>query len=439
MARFVLHPLKGLRGWLTGAWRLVCRRPRLALAAVVVTLTVAGASTAGYVNHQWRAAQAALDAGRAAEARPRLEVCLFFWPRDQETRLLAARAARLTGDFRTAERHLTRCLKLHGGATQDVQLEFLLLRVQTGEVDEVSSALIDVVEKGHPSAPLILETVSRAYIHRLRYKAAYACLTRWLQEQPDSAKAYQWRGWVLERLNHPRPAANDYLKALEIDPDLIPVRLRVAEMLLEDMRVPEALPHLERLYRQAPTHPGVQARLGVCRFLQNKTAEARKLLEAAVVGLPDDPSLLITLAKLDLQDGKGPEAEGRLRAVLKQDSADTEALFNLVSALQLQRRTEESAATMKVYKETKARLDRVNVLLKDVADSPTATAADYAEIGELLLRINRGQQAVYWLERALERDPAQQVAHKALAEYHEKKGETDKASAHRRWLTSGKG
>jgi hypothetical protein len=61
---------------------------------------------------------------------------------------------------------------LHGGATEAVQFEFLLLRVQTGEVDEVAPTLIDSVEKGHAESPLILETLSRAYILRLRYKAA---------------------------------------------------------------------------------------------------------------------------------------------------------------------------------------------------------------------------------------------------------------------------
>ena len=53
------------------------------------------------------------------------------------------------GDVRAAEKHLKLCLKLGRGATQPVQLEFLLLRVQTGELEEVAPTLIDSVDTEH--------------------------------------------------------------------------------------------------------------------------------------------------------------------------------------------------------------------------------------------------------------------------------------------------
>ena len=107
-----------------------------------------------------------------AEARDRLGVCLRIWPRSAAVHLAAARAARLTGDVEQAETHLNRCLKL-GPATHSVQLEFLLLRVQAGEVDEVAPTLIDSVENDHPETPLILETLSRAYMQVMRYEEAF--------------------------------------------------------------------------------------------------------------------------------------------------------------------------------------------------------------------------------------------------------------------------
>src|SRR5262249_51357433 len=153
----------------------------------------------------------------------------WLWPRSPEVHQLAARAARLSGDTQAAENHLNQCLKLNGGATEPVQLEFLLLRVQTGGLEEGASPLVACVGKGLPEAPLILETLARAYIPLLRYKPAYACLSRWIELRPDEAKAYQWRGWVLERLSRYKVAMEDYQRALELNPDLFPVRLRVAE------------------------------------------------------------------------------------------------------------------------------------------------------------------------------------------------------------------
>jgi predicted Zn-dependent protease len=430
----MLRYLKAVARGLVYPVRAARRRPWLTLALAILLLT--GTALAGnwYVWHQWEEAQAALAEDRPGEARSRLAVCLLVWERDPEVQLLAARAARLTGDVRAAEAHLNRYRKLQGGATQEVQLEFLLLRVQTGEVEEVAPALYDCVEKGHAQAPLILETLASAYMHRHRYRPAHYCLERWIALRPGAAKPHQWMGWVMERWNHPRLAAEAYRRALALDPDLIPVRLRLAEMLLEDNRAPEAVPHLERLYRQAPDKPEVQARLGMCRFHQNKMAEARRLMEAALPHLPKDPALLIHLGKLDLQQERGAEAERRLRQALEVEPSDTEALINLASALQLQGRTDEAKATLKKHDWYKERLDRANELLKDKADSPTAKAADYAEIGTLLLEIGKERLGVYWLEQALERDPGHQPAHKVLAEHFAKKGDRERAESHRRLL-----
>ena len=342
------------------------------------------------------------------------------------------RTARLGGDPCAAGAHLNRCLELHGGATDAVRLELLLLRVQGGEVDEAAGLLIDAVEKGHPEAPTILDTLARAYMRTHRYRPAYACLTKWIELRPDAAKGYMFRGWVLERLNHPKTALADYLRALELDPDQVGVRLRVAEMYLEDKQAPEAMPHLELLIRQTPNNPLVKARMGACLLLQGRGEEARRSMEAALVDLPDDPALLVSLASLDLQDGKGVDAERRLRAILKSDPSDTEALFVLASALQLQGRVDEATAVLADHARMSKLVERVNTLLKNVADSPTARADDYAEIGRLFLDIGRDKLGVYWSERALTQDPTNQIAHRALAAHYDRTGNPSAAAPHRR-------
>ena len=73
------------------------------------------------------------------------------------------------------------------------------------------------------------------------------------------------------------------------------------------------------------------------RFQMDLYANVRpvRLLEAALVHLPKDPAVLTHLGRLDVQDGRGVEAERHFRQVLKAEPADTEALYNLASALQL--------------------------------------------------------------------------------------------------------
>jgi tetratricopeptide (TPR) repeat protein len=409
------------------------RRRPWAVAAVALAVAAAAAGSGwAYARHQWRAAREAVAADRPQEARARLALPLLVWRRDPAVHLLAARAARLSGDLPAAEAELKQCLRLSGGATADVQLEFLLLRVQTGEVDQVAPPLLEAANNGHPEAPLILSTLAVAYMNNLRYRPAFACLSRWIELRPDAAKAYQYRGWVLERMNRRKDALADYRKALEIDPDLVPVRLALAQVLLEDNQPLEALPLLERLYREVPDDPLVQARLGTCFYLQGQMGEARRLMEAAAVRLSNDPPLQIQLARLDLNEGRADEAERRLRAVLQADPSDTEAFYTLYLAVQTQGRADEAREIWKGCERARAVLDRTHKLLRDVMDSPDARATDCAELGQLFLEIKQDTRGLYWLYEALERDPDQQQAHRSLAAYYERQGNADKAEVHRR-------
>lgn len=408
--------------------------------AVLVTLLLVAFGVVAfdqYARLQWRRAVAAVAEERTTDAEPLLAFCLRVWPSSQDVHRLIARNARRMGDLKLAETHLNRCLELHGGATDDVQREFLLLRVQTGEVDELAPILFELVEQQHPDFREILNTIARTYILRLRYKPAYACLSKWIEIEQTNAKPYYWRGWVLERLNNQKGATTDYEQALAIDPDMVPARLRIAEMLLEDKQAPDALPHLEYLTRQVPNDPQVKARMGICLFLQGRSEESRRLMESAVQYLPNDPALLVTLANLELQDGRAAEAERHLQAVLKTDRSDTEALFVLVSALQLLGRTEESAAVLAEYNQKRAIVETINELLKDKADSASGTAEDYATIGRLFLQINRDKLGVYWLEKALERNSDCQSAHLTLADHYTKKGDAKAAARHRQLLRPG--
>ena len=420
---------------LTYPFRLARRRPRATAAAVLALCAAGGAAGWGYARHEWRAAGEAVAADRPQEARDRLAVPLLVWRWDPDVHLLAARAARMAGDLPAAEALLKRSLKLAGGATNPIQLEFLLLRVQTGELDRVAPALIEAADQGHPDAPLVFETLAVAYMHDLRYKPAYACLSRWIELRPAAVRAYQYRGWVLERLNNRKGATADYEKALDLDPDLVPARLRVAEMLIEENQAPEAVPHLERLYRLAPDRPDVRARLGMCRYLQGDSAEARRLLESAAPAMPHDPVLHVYLARLDVADGRAAEAERRLRDLLRLDPSDNEARFVLISALALQGKAAEVAAETREHERYKDLLERTNKTLRDLTDSSAATPDECAETGELLVSVGRSRTALYWLHQALEKDPRNQRAHRALAAYYDRTGDAAAAAAHRRRLT----
>ena len=430
MTRF-LRSLTGRLG------RSIRRRPRTTLVLVVAALLAGtAAGLYGYAVREWHRAVVAVREGRPSEARSRLETCLRVWPSDPDVHRLAARAARQTGDFVAAESHLNRCLQLERGASEDTQLEFLLMRALTGEADEVSGLLFGYVERGHPDAQLVLEALAAVYMRNYRYGPAHYVLRRWVEAFPEAARPYHYRGWVLERMNQPKGALDDYLRALELDPELDQVRLRVAEMYLEDKQPLSALPHLEYLQARTPDRPEVLARLGQCWYLQGRHADARAELERAVEQLPDDPGVLLYLGRLDVEEGHPARAEQRLRRALAADPSDTEVRYVLVRSLHQQGKEAAAAAEQAEYERHKDLLERANHLLQEEARGPAAPTdpAPAAEIGKLLLQIGQDRQGLYWMDTALARDPKYRPAHEVLAEYFERKGDGERAATHRRFL-----
>lgn len=402
--------------------------------SLLVLFAAAGCGLHLHALHQWLTAQEAVHNGQLAEAEDRLKICVLIWPRSVAVHRLAARTARMRGHFAEAESHLHRCLKLLPNETADVELEFLLLRVQQGEADAVASPLLRCVEEHHPESPLILETLSQAYLHNLRYGPALSCLDRWIEEWPNMAQPYHLRGWLFARLADRQGALQDYERALQLDPDLTPARLHLAELYLQLSNANEALPHLERLRRQFPDRADIAAHLGHCRFQLGDTEEAHHLLESAREQLPDDLTLLIPLARIENQEGRPKQAEQLLRHALEIDPTDPEAQYVLASSLQAQNRSEEAEAALERHRKDLARLKRVNHLLEEAARHPLTDANSLFEIGIFLLHGRQERLGLYWLHQALEHDEAHQPTHQALAEYYDNQGDKKQAESHHRWL-----
>lgn len=416
--------------------KLIWRYPRTILFSLTCLVLIgASAGLVGYAYHHWHAAQAALKEGRLADANRSLDVCLWFWPRSVPVHLLRTRAARLKGDFGDAETLLNHCLELGTESREDIQIEFLLIRVQTGEADSVEQDLMAFVENNHPESEMILDTLAEAYLTNHRYRAGVYYLDRWIEKFPQTPRPYFWRGWVAERLTDEKAALADYGKAVELAPHHINFRLRLAEYLLERNNVPEAFSHLQVLKELAPERGEVLMLLGYCYLTGGEGRKARPLLEAALKKLPEDPALLTRLARLEKQEGRYPEGEKLLRRLLKLEPYDLEAEFQLSECLRLQYRKDEAAAMLRQYNKHYVLVKRINDVLKEETEKESNDPTGPYEAGIRLMEIGQDHVGEYWLYEALKRAPWHQPSHKALASYYEKKGEPDKAEAHRRWLS----
>jgi Tfp pilus assembly protein PilF len=146
--------------------------------------------------------------------------------------------------------------------------------------------------------------------------------------------------------------------------------------------------------------------------------------------MPKDAGVLVTLAKLELQEKHAAKAEEWVRRALKEAPTDTEAEFTLAAALQAQERWDEAKTVLEQHGRDTAMWKRIALMLQQDAERPNTDPAALSELGIIFLHSNE-HVGLYWLHRALQRDPHHQPTHKALAEFFESKGDREKAAFHR--------
>ncbi len=380
----------------------------------------------GWALWQERLARQALAEDRMDEARHHIEMALLVNRRRVPTHLLAARIRRLRGGYSDAEQYLLRCGQLDG-MSEEVQLEWLLLRCQQGEVDELAPQLFAMVKKLHPQSPIILETLASIYLRQMRYLEAALALNLWVEEAPDSVRALDWRGWVECQLDHREQGIRDYERLLELQPNRSDIRLRLAQVLIESARHPQAVPHLERLLRERPDDPDVAAALAPCRVQEGKLEQARALLDTALQIDPDHFDALFQRGKLEITLGNPAAAEPWLRKALRIKPHDKETHYNLYRSLQAQpNRQKEAEKEQERWEQDGIKLDRLTSLLRKYLAANPNDPDLACEAGKLLLELGEEKRGLFWLHRALAINPRHEASNQALSAYHERTNQKDK-------------
>ncbi len=410
------------------------QRPGLGAAALALLLLVGlGAGLASRHLGAWRhyrAGEAALARGDFAQARSDAAACLAVWPRSYAARLLAVRAARRAGDLDGAEHELAACQELRPEPTEETTLEWALLRAQRGGLASVEEYLRGRLDEG-PADPIpILEVLTAELMRLRRLPEAQHYLDSWLQARSDDRDALTRRGWVKEHLFDRSAALADYRRALELAPADDDVRLRVAELLGQQMHLPEALREYEAVRGRRPQDPEVL--LGVVRCLRQlgRADEARRQLEALLAARPEDAQLLHERGRLALDAGQPAEAETWLRRAADLAPHDHEVTYSLYRCLLRLGKTDEARPVSERLKQMEDDTARVRQLMPEVLRHPDDGDLR-REIGVIFLRNGFTADGVCWLQTAVEVDPNNQRACLALADHYERSGQPDLAARYR--------
>jgi tetratricopeptide (TPR) repeat protein len=400
----------------------------------LVLLLLAAAGIIGgphlYAYLHFRAGRSALEKYHNDKAREHLDKCLSVWPGSDTAHLLASRAARRAGEFEAADRHLRECQHLRKGPSDETALEWALLHASMGDLNEVEKFLEDQWRANSAQAPLIWEALIQGYLRVYRILDALARVDLWLQFDADNIRALTLRGDIHWQINATLKAIADYRTVIERDPEQDEVRWRLARGLLDTSQYPEALKHLEQVKRKKPNDPGVLVRLARCQNMLGKRTEARDLLASVLAKNPDDGLALRTRGQISLMDGELDDAEVDLRRAVRVMPFDQPSLWSLSDTLKQQKKTSEAGTFIARAEKLKEAQEKLAEVSKQKMSLHPNDPALHCEMGTLLIRLGHEEVGKRWLESALNLKGNYRPAHAALADYYRTQGNFEKAEEH---------
>jgi tetratricopeptide (TPR) repeat protein len=419
------------------AWRR--RHPRRAAWGLVVLagLLLGVGYPAG--RHLWarahfRAAVAAADRYDWPDAHEHLEACLHVWSDRPAVHLLAARVARRLELFAAAQEHLESCQHLEGGETQAIRVERALLRVHRGDRAGAEEFLRERVRQEDPAAVEILDILSAALILEYRVAEAQKCLDDLLRRRPDHFHALVRRGWTARSLTRYEDAVGYYARALALRPEVDAVRLALAEIQVALGRFTEAQAQFEQLQARQPENPSVRFGLARCLAGTGHKEEALGLLDELLADYPRDWKALGERGWLAVQLDRPAEGEAALRRAVALAPPDLPLLIRLADCLHALGKEEEARAFRERADRLKADFQRAG-LLGDLIREQRPDDPDLRhELGCILLRLGKEQDALHWFRTALAKDPRHRPTHESLAAFYARAGAFEQAAYHRRFL-----
>jgi tetratricopeptide (TPR) repeat protein len=361
-------------------------------------------------------ARAALDRRDYKTARTLLDREMEARPDSGEVAFLAARAARLDGDLRAADRLLTRSTEL-GWAENAVTFERVLLRAQAGEFRAVEPALVAYLREDPPppDADLVLDVVVPAYLREYDLGLALEVLETWTARRPNDVRLRLWQYEAAKRMKA-RTLATDALKAAHAAaPDDPEVRLKLGEQLLELNRADEARPHFDWLLARNPERLAYRFGLARCQRLLGDFPAAIRTLDELLAIDPENAQYLAHRGYAEFFAGRPREALPWLRRAEARTPFEHDLLANLALCLEQAGQSEEAKQVRDRAAKVEADLLELEAVTKAVKDNPADPEPRY-RAGVIFARNGQPAEAQRWLASALRVNPDHVPSQQALGE-----------------------
>jgi tetratricopeptide (TPR) repeat protein len=386
------------------------RFPRwLALLVVALCLAVIGGVGYGVVYPQisagsnWRQAKKALENRDLAKAERHLQSCANVWATDGEVHFLLARTYRRAGNFDKTRLHLQQAAK-HHWVPEQIRLENLLMKAQTGRLPESIPQLQEQLKQGHQDDILIFEALIIGSLQINNFPEANRWATIWIEQHPDDWLARFWLGVVLEEAHEYDLSAREYQKALGLNPNGAEVHLRLAEVLMRPNPSDDALSHYQAALAADPDNPFALLGLARCQHSLGNNEAAKAALDQLIERDHQNFGAYSLLGQLALEADDREQALDWLQKAHDINPGHIATNKQLEFVLRKLNRDDEAKEAAQRIQQLERLATRLEEITKAVLDQPKDVTLRQ-EAGDILFQFGDYQKAFRWFISALLIDP----------------------------------
>ena len=287
----------------------------------------------------------------------------------------------------------------------------------------------------HPNYAAVAKELALGYVRAERFAEAEPYFECWCEANPSDPEPYTQRLTMWVKWNRLRNAVEDARRILKLQPDNRKLNQQLTRWLEIVGEFNEAEQECHRFLQLWPGDPWV---LFIQALVYQKTDRPREaaaivdeLISRTQRDIADFPEAYMLRGSLYLNANQLAEAIPWFRRAAAIPGPDQQsALYELAKALNQIGQSQEAE---KVMKEARLLQERnfLRELTGETGSSRVSTSAQ-ARLAEEMLNAGRSEDALRLLTRLLEKDPDCAAAHRVLADYYEKQGQSERAAEHRR-------
>lgn len=413
------------------SWKWLISRRNLLASLLLIVLAVAIFRQSDIVlAYRLMAARQAIASRKFPRAIAILESSRDAGASSAQWHYTMACALRRAGVLDDVGAHLATAEQLRWNST-DIDRQRLLMRAQTGHIKEVESQLVELLARGGDDqvAEELYEGMARGYLAAHHAEDAFRCLKYWKEFQPSNPEIHLWTAELCRRMEKDEAAKAAFEEALRIDPDHLDATLKLAQLQLELANIREASDLFERCSRDPSRTAAAMLGLGKCSRRQGETSVAKdQLTEVLAQDATDEivASALLELGQIGLEEDRLAPAIALLEQSVLLNPADAKSRLALAAAYVATDDGRSAEIHRDAAKKISADSLRLLSLTRRVATEPLS-AELRVEIGNVLLGMRQTQTAIPWLLSAIDVDPNNAAANRALADYYGAIGDAERA------------